>query len=188
MPCAKSQTTVPFVYAKEAMKATLKPFVKSVSVTLLKCYQAILRHLCQLLAGCKSDFECRDDQACINRECQNPCLYEDCGTNAICEARNHRANCICPPNHTGNPRFECRPYECLVDPDCHVTLACRNEKCVDPCPNCAINADCTRQNHKGTCHCRAGFTGDPYGYECIPSELFLNYQVFIFCLLSGGFL
>jgi len=112
-------------------------------------------------AGCKHDSECRDDQACINRECQNPCLFKECGRNAICQARNHRANCICPPNHTGSPEFECRPYECLIDPDCHVTLACRQEKCVDPCPRCGVNAACRRQNHKGFCYCLPGFTGNP---------------------------
>lgn len=136
----------------------------------------IVNFECQLIddslftAGCKSDFECPDDKACISRECQNPCLYEECGVNAICEARNHRANCICPENHIGDPYRNCRPYECLTDPDCPDPLACRNEKCVDPC-ECAINADCSPRNHRGYCTCRTGYTGDPYGYACTKSEL-----------------
>ncbi len=125
--------------------------------------------LCSFLAGCKSDYECRDDQACISRECQNPCLFKECGINAKCEARNHRAHCVCPPYHDGNPERHCKPYECLEDPDCSTTLTCQNRKCVDPC-KCAINAYCTRRNHEGICTCNTGYTGYPYGYQCTESK------------------
>jgi hypothetical protein len=46
-------------------------------------------------------------------------------------------------------------------------LACRNEKCVDPC-DCAANADCEARNHRGICTCRPGYTGDPYYEGCRP--------------------
>ena len=122
-----------------------------------------------LLAGCKSDSECPLTQACIDRECQNPCPFERCGVNAECSVRNHRPKCTCLPAHIGNPYDRCRKPECLVDPDCSTTLTCRNEKCVDPC-DCARNADCTPRNHRGICNCRPGFTGDPYGIACTPSK------------------
>ena len=124
----------------------------------------------QCLAGCKSDDECPLTQACIQRECQDPCPYEQCGIKAFCTVNRHRAKCQCPPGHKGSPYVECRPYECLTDPECPTTLACRNEKCVDPC-DCAANADCEARNHRGICTCRPGYTGDPYVEGCRPSKI-----------------
>ena len=121
------------------------------------------------LAGCKSDDECPLTQACIQRECQDPCPYEQCGIKAFCTVNRHRAKCQCPPGHKGSPYVECKPYECLTDPECPTTLACRNEKCVDPC-DCAANADCEARNHRGICTCRPGYTGDPYVEGCRPSK------------------
>ena len=124
--------------------------------------------LCSL-AGCKRDSECPLTQACIQRECQDPCPYEQCGIKASCSVSNHLARCQCPPGHKGSPYIECKPYECLTDPECPTTLACRNEKCVDPC-DCAANADCEARNHRGICTCRPGYTGDPYFEGCRPSK------------------
>ena len=124
-------------------------------------------------AGCKRDDECPLTQACLGRkpkECQDPCRYEQCGINARCEAKNHRARCVCPPQHTGDPYRQCRRYECLKDPDCPTTLTCRNEKCVDPC-DCARNAECNPRNHRGICKCIPDYTGDPYGISCTPSKI-----------------
>ena len=132
-----------------------------------------------ILAGCKSDSECPQTQACISRECQNPCLFEQCGVNAECSVRNHRPKCTCLPGHKGNPYDRCRQYECLTDPDCATTLTCRNEKCVDPC-DCALNAECTPVNHRGICECFPDHTGDPYGRICDPSK---NLSPFIWFLV-----
>ena len=85
----------------------------------------------------------------------------------------HIARCRCLPGHKGNPYVECKPYECLTDPECPTTLACRNEKCVDPC-DCAANADCEARNHRGICTCRPGYTGDPYFEGCRPSKNILD--------------
>ena len=122
------------------------------------------------LAGCKRDSECPLTQACIDKECQNPCPFERCGVNAECSVRNHRPKCICLPDHIGNPYDKCRRPECLTDPDCHTTLTCRNEKCVDPC-DCARNAECNPRNHRGICKCIPDYTGDPYGIACTPSKI-----------------
>ena len=122
------------------------------------------------LAGCKSDDECPLSQACIQRECQDPCPFEQCGIKAFCTVNVHRARCQCPPGHKGSPYVECKPYECLTDPECHITLACRNEKCVDPC-DCAANADCEARNHRGICTCRPGYRGDPYFEGCKLSKI-----------------
>ena len=126
-------------------------------------------------AGCKSDSECPLTQACINRECQDPCIYERCGTNAQCVVQNHRASCICPPDYRGNPYEFCRRPECITDPDCPTTLKCENEKCVDPC-ECARHAYCQARNHRGICTCEPGYTGDPYGIACTESKLFSSHS------------
>ena len=91
----------------------------------------------------------------------------------------HRAKCQCPPGHKGSPYVECKPYECLTDPECHTTLACRNEKCVDPCA-CATNAVCDARNHRGICTCIPEHRGDPYFEGCEPSKTKTRY-FFNFC-------
>ena len=123
-----------------------------------------------LVAGCRSDDECPLTEACYDRECSDPCLYQECGTNAICTARIHRAFCHCREGTKGNPYESCRPYECLIDSDCHDTLKCENEKCVDPCA-CAQFADCSPRNHRGVCTCFPDYTGNPYGIACDPSKI-----------------
>ena len=139
---------------------------------ILNDFQFLTHPVHFVAAGGKHDSECPLTQACINRECQNPCPFETCGINAECSVRNHRPKCTCLTGHIGNPYDRCRKPECLTDPDCSTTLTCRNEKCVDPC-DCAQNADCTPRNHRGICKCRPGFTGDPYGIACTPRKKFL---------------
>jgi len=143
---------------------------------ILRDFQFLTYPVHFVAAGCKHDSECPLTQACINRECQNPCSFEQCGLNAECSVRNHRARCTCLPGHKGNPYENCRQYECLTDSDCSTTLTCRKEKCVDPC-DCAQNADCQPRNHRGICTCFPEFTGDPYGVACVPSKIFL-YRIF----------
>ena len=129
-----------------------------------------------LLAGCKSDDECPLTQACINRECQDPCIYERCGTNAECSVNRHLPKCTCLPGYRGDPYQLCRIIECLTDPECPDDKACRNEKCVDPC-DCAPNAICTARGHRGYCECPPGYTGDPYSGGCRKSKIFGLQQV-----------
>ena len=124
-----------------------------------------------ILAGCKSDDECPLTEACFDRECRDPCLFQECGENAVCTARLHQAFCQCKEGYRGNPYDRCRQYECLIDSDCRNTLKCENEKCVDPCA-CAQFADCTPRNHRGICTCFPDYTGNPYGIACDPSKIF----------------
>jgi hypothetical protein len=149
--------------------------VKNVSFVLLlsTCFYLIwsITWMSEIFsAGCKSDSECPLTQACINRECVDPCPLERCGVNALCSAKNHRAVCSCPAGYRPDPDpyIRCKPFECLTDPECPTTLACESEKCVDPC-KCARFADCSPRNHKGICTCQPGYTGDPYGVACTPS-------------------
>ena len=54
--------------------------------------------------GCKSDEECPLTQACISRECRDPC---NCGRNADCTVVNHRPICRCKAGFEGNPHIAC---------------------------------------------------------------------------------
>ena len=126
-----------------------------------------------LLAGCKSDLECANTEACIDRVCQNPCPFTQCGSNAYCKPRNHNGYCFCEENHHGDPYDYCEPYECLQNPDCPSALACIDLKCKDPC-DCPRNSYCTVTNHVGTCICEHGFEWDRRHQNCIPSKYIYN--------------
>ena len=110
--------------------------------------------------GCRSDSECQYDQACINKDCVNPCLYDKCGVNAECRPSAHKAQCYCPERFYGNPRIRCERPQCVSDEECPYYLACINEKCADPC-KCAPEAKCTVFNHRPNCECPPGTTGNP---------------------------
>ena len=133
-----------------------------------------------LLAGCKSDDECPLTQACINRECQDPCIYERCGTNAECSVNRHIPKCTCLSGYRGNPYDICRQIECLSDPECPDDKACRNEKCVDVCPCDAPNALCTARGHRQYCECPPGYTGDPYSGGCRKSKKLFPFKTMIY--------
>ena len=156
------------VHAEEVSLGILLEFVKNVSYVFFST-ESLSSILFCLLAGCKSDDECPLTEACYDRECRDPCLFQDCGTHAVCTARLHQAFCQCKEGYRGNPYDQCRQYECLIDSDCRDTLKCENEKCVDPCA-CAQFADCTPRNHRGICTCFPDYTGNPYGIVCNPSK------------------
>ena len=177
-PTARLKTTEQFACADRDSLATPMRSAKNVSskwlfFTNLKTHSKVSNFslLSLAIAGCKSDDECPTTEACYNRECLDPCTFEKCGLNAECSVRNHRATCKCRPGYKGNPYERCRQYECLSDPECADYLACRNEKCVDPCGDCSVNADCTARNHRAICECRIGYTGNPYGSVCNKSKL-----------------
>lgn len=98
-----------------------------------------------------------------------PCYPNPCGANAICRQEGNAGSCQCLPEYHGNPYEACRP-ECVSDSDCPSDKSCQQQKCRDPCPGvCGLNADCRVLNHLATCHCLAGFVGDPYRF-CQPPE------------------
>lgn len=90
-----------------------------------------------------------------------PCNPSPCGANAICKERNGAGSCSCLPEYFGDPYTGCRP-ECVSNTDCDKSKACKNQKCVNPCPGvCGINSECRIQNHNPVCLCLEGYTGDP---------------------------
>ena len=51
---------------------------------------------------CISNSECRDNQACQDYKCVDPCQLS-CGSGADCQVNNHVAICRCPRGFTGDP-------------------------------------------------------------------------------------
>jgi hypothetical protein len=97
----------------------------------------------------------------VNRQCENPCRYTQCGTNAQCRVEGHQARCYCPDNYRGNAHIQCTRPECTTNQECPNHLACKNERCEDPC-RCAPGAHCRVTNHVPRCSCPPGYIGDPY--------------------------
>lgn len=88
------------------------------------------------------------------------CEPSPCGPNSQCRIVGDQPACSCLPNYIGRPP-NCRP-ECINDLECPNHLACKNDKCRDPCPgSCGNNAQCTIVNHKPVCSCLPGYIGDP---------------------------
>lgn len=93
----------------------------------------------------------------------NPCEPTPCGPYSQCRETNGQATCSCLPTYIGVPP-NCKP-ECTVSSDCSLNLACKNNKCIDPCPDsCGQQSTCRVVNHSPICSCKPGFTGDPFTY------------------------
>ena len=120
----------------------------------------------KLPPGCRSDSQCGESLACVNKMCKDPC---DCGDNADCEIVNHRPVCTCQVGFQGNPDIGCFPIGCQVDNDCEDDKACYEGVCANPClvnDPCAANAECYASRHKAFCRCPSGLKGDGFS-ECI---------------------
>lgn len=111
----------------------------------------------------------------IENEPINPCQPNLCGPYSQCkESSKGHAVCSCIPNMLGSPPM-CRP-ECTSDDQCQSNMACLNLKCIDPCHTntCDKNAQCIVQNHRFSCYCLEGFSGDPYtACSVTQSKLFI---------------
>lgn len=150
--------------------------------------------------GCTTDRECPDSQACENRLCTNPCYVKNpCSPLATCRARNHRAQCFCPPGMTGDGIRSCTPSmcpvvdlgsisatseidffvilvkkgECESDAECSDREACIDHRCTNPCQEpfgpCGENAICTPASHTAICMCPVGWAGHAHE-QCFQCE------------------
>lgn len=91
----------------------------------------------------------------------NPCEPSPCGPYSQCRVVDGHAVCSCDIGYIGTPPT-CKP-ECIVSSECPQDKACKDKKCVDPCPNtCGVDAKCQVVNHNPICSCMPGFTGDPF--------------------------
>lgn len=97
----------------------------------------------------------------VERDEVNPCQPSPCGPNSKCQATSGGARCSCLPQYHGTPPF-CRP-ECVNSADCPADKACRNYKCIDPCPgSCGFSALCRVVAHSPVCYCPEGYVGNAY--------------------------
>lgn len=88
-----------------------------------------------------------------------PCKPSPCGPYSQCRVINNTPACSCLTNYIGQPP-NCRP-ECVIHAECLSNLACKNERCVDPCPgSCGQFAQCHVINHNPICTCLPGYTGN----------------------------
>lgn len=75
----------------------------------------------------------------------------------------------------------CRP-ECTTNYDCAPSLACQNQRCVDPCPGtCGAYADCRAVSHSPFCSCQPGYTGNPF-VQCHRISKFSQYSKIIYII------
>lgn len=64
--------------------------------------------------------------------------------------------------------MRCERPECTRDDECAFNLACKNERCEDPC-NCGVGAQCRVDNHRAQCRCPPGYSGNPL-VSCVLEE------------------
>ena len=106
--------------------------------------------------SCTTDRNCPATEVCDNGQCRDPCsLKGACGLNAFCSVENHRKQCVCPQDFTGNPEVECVriPSTCYSSLDCPGPLQCSDGICQPPCStdeDCALNERCLQ----GLCMCK----------------------------------
>jgi hypothetical protein len=109
----------------------------------------------------------------------SPCVPSPCSFNAICKEQHGAGSCSCLPDYIGNPYEGCRP-ECVVDTDCISTFACIQSKCKDPCPGvCGQFAECQVINHRPSCTCIPGYSGNPFQYCTVFRDTGTNIYLII---------
>ena len=106
--------------------------------------------------GCRADTDCPSLEACINRECKDPCgALQPCAPTAVCEVKPTNPYrtmvCVCPPGTTGYAAVECRvPAVPEVEEGCEPIkgqVKMPNGTCVcDPLRNLVMGPN-------GTCIC-----------------------------------
>ncbi|KAG8229966.1 hypothetical protein J437_LFUL008539 [Ladona fulva] len=113
------------------------------------------------MAGCEKDSDCSSSWFCEKSRCRPVCSAKTCAQGADCSVVDHRPVCECPPGFKGNSTTQCLP-ECAKSSDCSSNMVCYYPRCVDPCNfSCGKDALCEVNDHKTTCSCPKGMTGNP---------------------------
>nr|CAD7425818.1 unnamed protein product [Timema monikensis] len=131
---------------------------------------------------CVVSSECPQNRACVNQKCVdpcpattppppgNPCVPSPCGPNSQCKVVGTQPACSCLPNFMGRSP-NCRP-ECTIHAECPSTRACRDQKCMDPCPgSCGTLAQCRVVNHNAVCSCPQGYLRNEHLQPTLASPL-----------------
>ena len=105
---------------------------------------------CVVDPDCQYGFIC-SQQKCVEKP--DPCQPNPCGAGAVPRVQGDTCQCECPPGTLGDGYSDCIRGECLVDDDCHVSKACEDYYCVDPCQSgtCRATDFCRVMNHRPIC-------------------------------------
>lgn len=162
--------------------------------------------------SCKTNADCTNGDICYLTDlgvhsCINPCSAVACGTNELCIVEGSNPVCHCKENFIWNPLTSVceKPSipDCSTDNDCHQVAACKKDvlgvlKCTKVCAQftCPLNSVCVATNHRGSCQCLPGFSGNPNdrngcrtetknkcetSAECAESEKCINYAGSMAC-------
>lgn len=146
---------------------------------------------------CSTNKDCAANEACVERECVDPCLISaasSCEPLKRCETRNHKPICICKFGFylTENGELSCAPelMECVADDECSSNFVCTKGKCHNPCvsetPLCDGNKTCAVINHKPVClcmdDCNPSLSMCLRDAGCSPDTVCRNYECIDPCL------
>ena len=133
--------------------------------------------------GCRADTDCPSLEACINRECKDPCeALKPCAPSAVCEVKPtspyRTMVCVCPPGTTGYAAIECVKVAVPeVEEECEVTkgfIKMPNGTCVcDPLRNLVSgpNGTCICDPEKGLVEGPSGVCVSPILLpECVSND------------------
>lgn len=73
----------------------------------VRCERVIVSTPPPPVPECVRDDQCSDSSACIDSRCVPVCGPANCGLNARCLARQHRAQCTCLPGYEGDAYRGC---------------------------------------------------------------------------------
>ncbi len=143
---------------------------------------------------CLKDDDCPESKACLHQQCVDVCSRTSCGERAVCEAKYHHAQCVCPPGLQGNPIVRCVDVGCLRDEDCNQREKCdyASQRCLPLCTGnaCASGASCQARNHKEYCECIPPLRGDGFVF-CEQRKCFstpVKQKLLAFCFHDLSFL
>ncbi|XP_028157244.1 uncharacterized protein LOC114350564 isoform X7 [Ostrinia furnacalis] len=125
---------------------------------------------------CVADEQCPDNAACVDSRCSPVCGPTNCGINARCLARQHRARCACLPGYEGDAYRGCYSVQCHSNNDCPDDESCESGSCIKVCTRiqCGTNAHCVARGHTASCECDSGARGNPWTgcqrSECVVDD------------------
>lgn len=74
---------------------------------LVRCERIVISSPVPPVPECVTDEQCADNAACVDARCSPVCGPNNCGLNARCLAKQHRALCTCLPGYEGDGYTGC---------------------------------------------------------------------------------
>ncbi|KAK2714568.1 hypothetical protein QYM36_008952 [Artemia franciscana] len=147
------------------------------------CHDSISEDRCSHDNDCPGSAVCRSDLDGVH-SCIDPCATIACGANEVCRVQDDTPLCDCQLGYVRNTATSTcqKPVvpDCYYDGDCDDDQKCVpdalgvrrcNLVCADY--NCPQNSECIVVKHRGSCKCKAGYSGNPNdrnGCRAAPAE------------------